>query len=307
MQKRCANMAERFIKYLPNDKAAWLRKHHTALYLLLSLAVERVRWDSEDSPLGLKQGDVILGSFEEAGISRQQYRDAILMGENLGIWEVVYNRKCKKLLETPKRTIKGTIKCIVVNLRETMCWDANLKVENHQENHQGTIKEPSENHKQEQLRTNKNIKEEHNKLHDVVEFSFENLEMFKTLTQVQQISLKNKFGVSRIKLALDYAKIVPTKTTLIQLIYWHCAQADPPQPPIPAEQKIRTNHSKALEYEKIIRPNQTVRFDVLSTRCEIVYMGAQHDPKCFEYEQDPQEFNAELSEYLSAFKLIKTG
>jgi len=37
-------MSERFIKYIPSDKAAWFRQHHTALYLLLSLAVERARW-----------------------------------------------------------------------------------------------------------------------------------------------------------------------------------------------------------------------------------------------------------------------
>lgn len=149
-------MPERFIKYIPSEKAKWLRKHHTALYLLLSLAVEQARW-SDDHNDGLLAGDSILGNFEDAGTTRQQYRDAIIKGENLGIWEVVYNRNCKKLLETPKRTIKRTIKSIVVNIKNSEVWDLNINAKNQSENQQGTNREPIENHKQEDLRRSNKI------------------------------------------------------------------------------------------------------------------------------------------------------
>ena len=89
-------MADYFIKYIPSDDSKLIRKKHPALYLLLSLAIERVRWQEEESLQGLIQGDAILGSYEEAGISRQQYRDAIELGVSMGIWEVVWNPKCKK-------------------------------------------------------------------------------------------------------------------------------------------------------------------------------------------------------------------
>lgn len=128
-----------FIKYIPSEKAAWLRQHHTTVYLLLSLAVERARWEKDVSLDGLIFGDAILGSYKEAGLSRQQYRDAIEKGESLGIWEVVWNPKIPK---HQKRTIKRTIKSIVVNIKESDIWDINIKIDNHDENHQGTIKEP---------------------------------------------------------------------------------------------------------------------------------------------------------------------
>lgn len=150
-------MSERFIKYIPSEKSKWLRKHHTALYLLLSLAIEQARW-SDDHNDGLMAGDSILGNFEDAGITRQQYRDALTKGESLGIWEVVYNRNCKKFLETQKRTIKRTIKCVVVNIKDSDVWDLNLNRDNQQKNQQGTNREPTENHKQEDLIRSKNEK-----------------------------------------------------------------------------------------------------------------------------------------------------
>lgn len=132
-------MSDRFIKYIPSEFTSFLRQYHTPLYLLLSLAAERARFQPGESALGLLPGDAILGSYEEAGISRQQYRDAIEKGESLGVWEVVFVPKSKK---TKKRTIKGTIKAIVVNIKDTRTWDLNLKQENHQETICGTTAEP---------------------------------------------------------------------------------------------------------------------------------------------------------------------
>jgi hypothetical protein len=141
-------MSESFIKYIANDKAKWLREKHTALYLLLSLAVERVRWENTPCPKGLLQGDALLGSYKEAGISRQQYRDAIDKGIKFGIWKIVYNKSAKgeRKFEQQKRTTDGTIGCIVVNITNPMCWDLNLKARNQPKNLRGTSGEPVGNH-----------------------------------------------------------------------------------------------------------------------------------------------------------------
>lgn len=142
-------MSQRFIKYLPNEKASWLRQHHTPLYLLLTLAMERARWHNEPCPLGLEQGDAILGSFEEAGISRKQYRDAIEKGCEFDVWEIVWNHKNPK---QQKRAIKGAIKALVVNIRNPMCWDLNLSNEGHDQGQSRANKGPIEGHKRRTLR-----------------------------------------------------------------------------------------------------------------------------------------------------------
>jgi hypothetical protein len=142
LRRDSVSNSKNFIKYIPSEKSSWLRKNHTALYLLLSLAAERARWENTEYLDGLIPGDAILGNFEEAGITRQQYRDAIEKGEKLGIWEVVWNQKSTK---HQKRTIKRTIKSIVVNIRNSDIWDINLE----KRTICGTMREPSENHKQE--------------------------------------------------------------------------------------------------------------------------------------------------------------
>jgi hypothetical protein len=153
--------SKKFIKYIPSEKSAWLRSYHTSVYLLLSLAIERARWEENESLDGLLPGDAILGSYKEAGLTRQQYRTAIKKGEELGIWEIVYNRKNHNINHTKtrnvqkstiKRTIKRTIKSIVVNIKGSDIWDLNIKNENHQNNHdinhELTMSQPSANHKQ---------------------------------------------------------------------------------------------------------------------------------------------------------------
>ncbi len=133
-------MSERFIKFIPNEKSAWLREHHTPLFLLLSLAIERAHWHLQDNELGLMQGDSILGTPKKAGITPKQYTLAIKKGEEFGIWEVVYNKKNDDLNKGQKRTIKGTINCIVVNLKNTMCWDLNFQIKDNQKDEQRTTK-----------------------------------------------------------------------------------------------------------------------------------------------------------------------
>lgn len=140
----------RFIKYIPSEKSSWLRQFHTSLFLLLSLAVERAKRTNEECSLGLLNGDAILGSFEEAGISRKQYRHAIDKGVELKIWEIVWNPKNKN---QQKRAIKGAMKSIIVNIKDSSIWDLNMESEGHQKGHQmenlneeGAIKGPSKGH-----------------------------------------------------------------------------------------------------------------------------------------------------------------
>ena len=116
----------RFIKYFPTEKAAWLRQYHPNVFLLLTMVAEKAKRTKKNSSNGLIQGDAILGSYEEAGLSRKEYRNAIDKGVELHLWEIVWNFKNPK---QQKRAIKGAIKNIVLNLLDNSVWDINLETE----------------------------------------------------------------------------------------------------------------------------------------------------------------------------------
>jgi len=141
-------MSERFIKYIPSEKADWLRKHYRNAFALLSLIAENARRTSDHLD-GLQIGDAILGNYEDAGLTRKEYRNAKNKLIELEFIEVVWNPKNKNL---QKRAIKRAIKSEVVCLINSEIWDINPEINVHQMGHQGAIKGP-------QTRTNKNEEE----------------------------------------------------------------------------------------------------------------------------------------------------
>lgn len=142
-------MCERFIKFIPSEKANFLQEHYPNAFLLLALIARHARRKS-GNPDGLLIGDAILGDPEKAGLTRQEHRTAIEKLVEFGYIEIVYNGK--KFLKREKSTIKITIKSMLVNLKDSSIWDINPEISNQQINQRATNEQPTSNHKQERTR-----------------------------------------------------------------------------------------------------------------------------------------------------------
>ena len=214
-------MSEHFRMYIPNAQSAIFREHHTALFLLLSYAVENVHWYLEPSELGLHQGDCILGSPKKAGISPKQYALAIQKGVQFGLWEIVYNKKNAGLSKGQKRTINGTINSIVVNIKDPMFWDLNLQKEDKQKDKQRTNKgqtPPIYNKEPKELKQINN--------NNVVADFISSL----SLSDSEKDSLiRDNPSIERMKLAWEDSQKDTIQTTLIQYLRWHIKSKTPPK------------------------------------------------------------------------------
>lgn len=149
-------MTERFIKFIPSEKADFLQEHYPNAFLLLCLIARRARRDA-GNPDGLLPGDAILGDYRSAGMTRQNYRTSLEKLVELKIVKIIWNGK--KFLEREKSTINITIKSTLVNLCDSSIWDINVTDNNQQINQQVTNSQPTGNHKQEGIRKNKNEEE----------------------------------------------------------------------------------------------------------------------------------------------------
>lgn len=156
-------MSERFLKFIPSEYSDWLQENETNVFLLLIVIAKQAR-RSVDVLDGLEIGDAIISRQETskiAGLTQKEYRNAKIRGEELGLWEEVYNQKWsqKKYQKRPefqkrqKRAIKRAIKSCVVNLCNSRVFDINPDVEGQQSGQQRANKGP-------QTRMNKNEKEE---------------------------------------------------------------------------------------------------------------------------------------------------
>jgi len=128
---------------LKRSKEAWelLTKDHTA-FCLLTIVAQRAKRTDEFSVYGLDVGEALMGDYKSYGMSRQQYRSALL---RLKYWDFL--------------TIKPTTKGTIVKLINTDIFDINVNEHNQQANQRPTIKQPTANH---QATTNKNVKKEKN-------------------------------------------------------------------------------------------------------------------------------------------------
>jgi hypothetical protein len=131
---------QRFIKYIPSEKATWLRKKYPNAFLLLSLIAERAR-RVPNSPDGFEIGDALVGDYEEAGLTRKEYRTALEKLQEFGYIEILLKSKNSKKVQ--KRAIKGAIKGTLVNLLNSDIWEINAEVYGHQIGQERAIKGPS--------------------------------------------------------------------------------------------------------------------------------------------------------------------
>ena len=117
---------QRFIKYIPSDKAAWLRQYHPNAFLLLSLIAERARRNPGHID-GLEIGDAHIGDFQIAGIeSRSKYRTALKTLVDFRVIAIKKTCRTRKSLKstTEIATDKSTIGTLVTLLSNAI-WDIN--------------------------------------------------------------------------------------------------------------------------------------------------------------------------------------
>lgn len=155
-------MSARFIKFIQSEETLSLLKNYPHAFLLLSLVASRAR----RTPDPLRQtnlNEALIGDYKSCGLTRQQYRSALKVLEDLKYLEIVKKIKNGKN-STIKITIGPTIRGTIVRLINSDIWDINSDGCNHQSNHQSnhlaTIWQPSGNHEQERIRMNKNDKKE---------------------------------------------------------------------------------------------------------------------------------------------------
>ena len=110
-------------------------------FLLLSLIARRAA-RTENRYDGLEEGQALLGDHQAAGLTRQEYRSA-------------KSRLTKYKLATFQTTNKGTI----ATLLDSMVYDINCDLSNHQKQMTATKEQPSSNH---QATTNKKVKKDKN-------------------------------------------------------------------------------------------------------------------------------------------------
>jgi len=140
-----------FIMFNRTDEAIELLRDPYA-FALLALIARRARWRTLLSSDGLEIGEAMLGDCENFGMTRAIYRNRL---RRLIRWGQIATR----------RTNKGTIAKLISSLVFDLNLPANGQLQNHQQDHQRTNAEPSENHQKtngEPL-TNKGRREEGDK------------------------------------------------------------------------------------------------------------------------------------------------
>lgn len=152
-------MTERFLKFIPGERAEWLLQEYPNAYLLLSLIAMRARREN-GHPDGLIIGDAILGDPKSAGLKPKEYRNAIEKLAEFRFIQKVHNGK--KFVEGQKRAIRRAIKSWLVNLIDSTIWDINPIIEGEQKGKLGANKGQTEGDKQEGIRKNKKEEEKKN-------------------------------------------------------------------------------------------------------------------------------------------------
>jgi Fe2+ or Zn2+ uptake regulation protein len=111
---------------------------------------------------------------------------------------------------------------------------------------------------------------------------YECLSKFESLSDDEKRSLQ-KFPEERVKLALDFAKIESPKTSLIQLLIWHCKQATPP---LASEAKQIEALCKKLEKDYV---SDSVRVEAYDSEAAFIYKGHPNPTRIAYKEPDAKE------------------
>jgi len=130
-----------YIMLKRSDDTLALLSNPNAFALLTIIAIRARRTDAFNIH-SLKLGEALIGDYKSCGLTRQQYRTAL---SKLEEWNFI----------ATKATNKGTI----ATLADARVYDINKTLNNQQDNHQATIKQPTPN---QQATTNNNDNNETN-------------------------------------------------------------------------------------------------------------------------------------------------
>ncbi len=147
---------DNFLKLIRSDKTDWLINEFPNAFLLLCVIALRAK-RAKDELRGLEPGDSIVdrrGTSKAAGLTEMAFRIALEKLIILKFIEVVWNPKVRG---PQKRTIKTSMKSMVVNILDSDVFDINKFHSNHQDNHPTTHEQPKtrKNKKEQEVRKSK--------------------------------------------------------------------------------------------------------------------------------------------------------
>src|SRR5574338_783773 len=134
-------MTDRFIKFIPSEKASYLRSNYPFAFLLLQLVAERARRTLND-PSGLQIGEAYIGDHKSFGATRQQYRTALKHLVDKQFLQIIENCRTRKKSTTGSTTIGTKVKLI-----DNTIWDINLDYEKVESTTGSTTAQPPTNHR----------------------------------------------------------------------------------------------------------------------------------------------------------------
>jgi hypothetical protein len=153
---------ERFIKFIPSEKADWLREEHPYAFLLLSLIAQRAR-RCPGHPDGLEVGDALIGDYDKAGIPTEaKYRSAKSILVKIGAIKIKetnrnpISKEANKRILTNRTTTRGTL----VTLLNSDVWDINRVLPHDPNNEYSTNKQRFSDDEQEGKKKKEKVKKE---------------------------------------------------------------------------------------------------------------------------------------------------
>lgn len=212
-------MSDRFIKFIPSEEADYLQENHPNAFLLLCLIAKRARRIS-GNPDGLEIGEAHIGDYKKAGIaSEKMYRTAKIILSQRGHLLFIETCRNRKKGATGRATVGTKVK-----LLRSDVWDINFDVKGDIKGDRGATEGRPKGDEQD----SKDSKDSKTTAVGI----FACLKEDSRLTELQKLDVMKTGAIEeRVRKALEYSKLVHPKTTLIQMLVWHCKEPIPPEVP----------------------------------------------------------------------------
>lgn len=215
-----------FIKYTRSlhtnkiFKSLSFEYRHIFMTILVNMAFKPIQLNDHGVLIDLKPGQFmttireLVKLCDEKGIDRSKVERALTMFEKVG-FSRQETRHRKTIITIKESSICESLNCEVETINETKSRQDRDKIETQKKKDKKEEKE-------------KTTPPTPSKGDRVVVF-YDCLKENKELTEDEKECLM-QYSENRVKLALEFSKIDKPKTTLIQLLVWHCKQAIPPRP-----------------------------------------------------------------------------
>lgn len=117
-----------------------------------------------------------------------------------------------------------------------------------------------------------------------------------------KFQLTQEFTEERIKLAIEYFRTEPIKTTLERAIFWHCRKTHPPkQTSKPLDLVLQIAHSHNIEYQTFANGVFLKNLELIPLWVMMVWDNAINDFSQISLSRDKDLLKKELSEYARQF------